>query len=106
MHGPPHGPGRDRFAKLSDAVDAAPQFVHPESPFARQLEAAPHPFHSREFSPKKLAKLAESEGDDHDEEKKRLFRMIIAYFGRCAFRKVIAAFSSRLMRCLTFLPPL
>ncbi|GAA5999059.1 fasciclin domain-containing protein [Rhodotorula paludigena] len=82
VHGPPHGPGRDRFAKLSDAVDAAPQFVHPESPFARQLEAAPHPFHSREFSPKKLAKLAENEGDDHDEEKKRLFRMIIAYFGR------------------------
>ncbi|GAA6063119.1 hypothetical protein JCM10212_002322, partial [Sporobolomyces blumeae] len=46
-----------------------------------------HPFHSREFSPDKLARLASSghghDGDDKDREKKReIFKKIIAYVGK------------------------
>lgn len=43
-------------------------------------EAAPHPFHSKPFSPKKLAKLAAhgGDGDDDHEHKKEMFKKLIA----------------------------
>ncbi|BGP08023.1 hypothetical protein JCM10049v2_003868 [Rhodotorula toruloides] len=54
-----------------------------EDMFAATLSERSHPFHSHEFSPEKLAKLAAStDGDDEDkEEKKRIFRKIIAVVG-------------------------
>lgn len=44
-----------------------------------------HPFHAREFSPKKLRKLASvsEDGDDKEKERKReIFRKIISYVGK------------------------
>ncbi|GAA5822561.1 hypothetical protein JCM3770_006312 [Rhodotorula araucariae] len=63
----------DKFGRLEDAVreDKADRFT----------VQAQHPFHSHELSPKKLAELADS-GDDKDEERKRLFKQIIAYVGK------------------------
>ncbi|GAA5966097.1 hypothetical protein JCM21900_006444 [Sporobolomyces salmonicolor] len=59
----------------------------PENVFAAEkadlerFAALPHPFHSHEFSPKKLSTLmaSDAEGDD---EKKKLFQKIIAIFGK------------------------
>ena len=46
-----------------------------------------HPFHSKEFTPKKLQKLASvsEDGDDEDEKerKREIFRKIISYVGKC-----------------------
>ncbi|BGP24601.1 flocculin [Rhodotorula toruloides] len=57
-----------------------------EDMMAATLSERSHPFHSHEFSPEKLAKLAASDDDDDDdddgkEEKKRIFRKIIALVG-------------------------
>ncbi|KPV75495.1 uncharacterized protein RHOBADRAFT_53467 [Rhodotorula graminis WP1] len=64
-----------KFANLGDAARDG------SSALFDLTAAAPHPFHSRELSPKKLAKLADSDDED-DDEKKRILKKIIAYVGK------------------------
>ncbi|GAA5896936.1 hypothetical protein JCM8208_006117 [Rhodotorula glutinis] len=64
-----------KFANLGDVARDGPSTLFDSA------AAPPHPFHSRELSPKKLAKLADSDDED-DDEKKRLFKQIITYVGK------------------------
>lgn len=65
-HGPPPPPPHhDEIMSLENAFS----------------EAAPHPFHSRAFSPEHLAKLASGDDDDH-ERKKEMFKKLIAIVAR------------------------
>ncbi|GAA6002327.1 hypothetical protein JCM10207_001065 [Rhodosporidiobolus poonsookiae] len=51
-----------------------------ETPFSR----IPHPFHSKELSPRRLRKLAAAsfEGDDDEEKKREFFKKLIAAIGK------------------------
>ncbi|GAA5862027.1 hypothetical protein JCM1840_006912 [Sporobolomyces johnsonii] len=82
---PPHR--RRHHGPHHKQADYAVPSEQPENVFAAEqadlesFAALPHPFHSHEFSPKKLGKLmaSDAEGDD---EKKKLIQKIIAIFGK------------------------
>lgn len=63
-----------------------PRFRGPHESLNFDKSHVAHPFHSKEFTPKKLQKLASvsEDGDDEDEKerKREIFRKIISYVGK------------------------